>query len=167
MVKCRANKRTIKEHELIDATIEDMDLLFDWVNDKQCRQSAFNSEKIEYEEHKVWFLNKLSDTNCKIYLYLYKNKKIGQVRIDIDKENAIIAYSVQKEFRGQGHGFTIVDLLEKKIIEENDVRIVNLIGNVKKSNLTSRRVFEKLGYDEKDKTDYILYHKKLAYNQRS
>ena len=37
------------------ATPSDIDILFEWVNDKEARQNAFASHIITYEEHTIWF----------------------------------------------------------------------------------------------------------------
>ena len=41
------------------ATIEDMDLLFQWANDPVVRKNSFSTAEISYEEHTKWYHNLL------------------------------------------------------------------------------------------------------------
>lgn len=148
--------------ELVQVSMKDIDLLYEWANDSECRKNAFISKKIEYEEHKKWFLNKLNDENCKIYLYVCNNEAIGQVRIDIHGSNALIDYSIKKEYRGKGHGIKILQLLEEKIILLKSTKIRSLFGEVKNDNLASQKVFIKLGYSCEMKDNYVSYKKILS-----
>jgi spore coat polysaccharide biosynthesis protein SpsF len=147
--------------ELVQVAMKDIDLLFEWANDSECRKNAFNSENIEYEEHKKWFLKKLNDDNCKIYLYVYNKEAIGQVRVDIQGTSAFIDYSIKKEYRGKGHGINILQLLEEKILQLKNSKIRCLVGEVKTDNLASQKVFEKLAYSGEKKDDYVSYKKLL------
>lgn len=155
-------EKNADKFELVEATMEDIDLLFEWSNDSECRKNSFNSEKIEYSEHKKWFLNKMSDANCKIYLYVYNDEKIGQVRLELQESSGLIGYSIKKDYRGQGHGSRILSLLENKLENTDDTKIKYLIGKVKIENLASQKVFEKLDYTSDSKDGYVLYTKTLS-----
>ncbi len=154
--------KNVDKFELVQVSMKDIDLLYEWVNDSECRKNAFNSEKIEYEEHKKWFLKKLNDKNCKIYLYVCNNEAIGQVRIEIQGSSVLIDYSIMKEYRGKGHGINILKLLEEKIQLFKDSKIRCLVGEVKVDNLASQKVFEKLAYSGEMKDDYVSYKKILS-----
>lgn len=148
--------------ELVEAKMDDIDLLLEWSNDSECRKNSFNSEKIEYSEHKKWFLNKMSDKNCKIYLYVYNKEKIGQVRLELQESTGLIGYSIKKQYRGQGHGSKILSLLENKLENTDNTKIKYLAGKVKVENQASQKVFEKLGYTSEIKDGYVLYTKTLS-----
>ena len=62
---------------------DDCDLLYRWANDPKVRKNSFNKEKIDYEEHKKWFENKLNSD--KSYMFILKDEvPLGQIRIDIE-----------------------------------------------------------------------------------
>lgn len=145
--------------ELVEVTVDDIDLLFKWANDSECRRNSFNSEKIIYSEHKKWFNKKIEDNNCKMYLYRYNTEYIGQIRIEIQGVEAFIDYSIKREYRGKGHGIKILELLEKKILELDNIKIDCLVGEVKIDNIASQKVFEKLEYSGEKKQKYISYKK--------
>ena len=59
---------------------------------------------------------------------------VGQVRLEIKNNNAIICYSIDRNFRGRGYGEKILDLLEKEI--KIHMPFINkLIGDVKYENI--------------------------------
>ncbi|WP_371362954.1 hypothetical protein SRRS_39660 [Sporomusa rhizae] len=145
---------------LKEATVENIDLLFIWVNDKSVRESAFNSKVIAYQEHKDWFYKKLNSSNCKIYIGYVNDYPIGQVRIDIEEDIAIIDYSVDRRYRGKGYGVLLLEALANKV-KNFDRKIDKLIGNVKYSNLSSQRTFDKAGYNRQNQKESIFFYKKI------
>ena len=155
-------EKNADKFELLEATMEDIDLLFEWSNESECRKNSFSSEQIEYSEHKKWFLNKMNDENCKIYLYALNNDKIGQVRLELQGSTGLIGYSIKREYRGKGHGCKILSLLESKLENTDGTKIKYLIGKVKIENQASQKVFEKLNYTSDIKDGYILYTKILS-----
>ena len=52
------------------ATIEDMDLLFQWANDSVVRKNSFSTAEISYEEHMKWYHNLLKREDCMQYIYM-------------------------------------------------------------------------------------------------
>lgn len=138
----------------------DCDLLFTWVNDESVRQNAFNTSKISYEEHKKWFKSKLNSNSSIVYICYLEEKPMGQIRIDIEGNAGVISYSIAREFRGKGYG---TEVLKKvvDIIKADNVKVGELIGKVKHSNIPSQRAFEKAGYECLKKHEYIEYYKVL------
>lgn len=136
----------------------DRDLLFQWVNDKQCRANSFHSAAVSYAEHCAWFAEKLNDNMCQMYIYYVDETPMGQIRIDLKNGEGYISYSVANEYRGQGHGFNMLKLVESKL--QNGIS--RLIGFVKYDNIASQRIFSKSNYVEVRKKDYIKYYKEFG-----
>ena len=132
----------------------DCKLLWEWANDPEVRQSAFNSNNIEWEDHQVWFLNKQNETDCIQYIALSKNDvPIGQIRFDIKGSIAEIDYSIGKDFRRMGLG----QMLLKKGIElfcAQQERSITIQGYVKKENAPSSRTFLSAGFIELRENDF-------------
>ena len=137
----------------------DCDLLFRWANDETNRNNSFSKEKIKYVDHRKWFNNKLKDARCHIYILEQNGVEIGQVRLD-GVEEAEIDYFISPAFRGQGLAKRMLLLVEKKVKNSN-FGIKMLVAHVLNYNIPSRKVFHKLGYQEKITALYVEYTKKL------
>ncbi len=136
------------------ATPEDVDLVFEWANDKTVRENSFNSEPIPYEEHAKWFGNKLKDSNCLLFIMETDGIPVGQIRLDITDDLAEISYAIGKEYRNKGYGKKIILLAENYIIS-NTLNITALTAKTKPENGKSKHIFQTLGYKE----EYTEYRK--------
>jgi len=139
---------------------EDLLLIYNWVNDDSCRKNSFKQQKIELEDHIVWYKNILNRQDILLYILYEDYNPLGQIRITIEKGIATISYSLDKNYRGQGYGEAILRMLEIKVIEEK-LPITCLVGKVKYSNIASQKVFEKLGYINIKQKNFIEYTKVL------
>lgn len=137
------------------ASKDDCDLLFNWANDVYSRENSFNSSQINYDEHVIWFDNKLNSNNSNIYIFYYNSFPVGQARIDIENNEGIISYSIDNYYRGQGLSKNMLCLLEKKV----NNKVNKLIAFVKYDNIRSQRKFEQLDYTKLEYKSYIKYYK--------
>ena len=135
----------MRDEELREVSKNDIDLLYEWANDTSVREAFFCSRQITKEEHEKWFQKVLNSDSIFQYLYYRKNIPIGQIRIEIEQESALISYSIAKEYRGQGYGKRMVEMLEKEVIR-NHPKILELQALVKENNIASKKVFEALGF---------------------
>ena len=129
------------------ATGEDIDLLFEWVNDEEVRKVSFSTDMILYSEHKKWFFNLLKSENCKQYIYCVDDEPVGQVRITIDGNKAGISYSICAAKRGNGYCKRMLRLVMLRI-KEDFPQIRTLVAQVKPENRVSSKIFLELGYEE-------------------
>lgn len=136
---------------------EDVDLLFKWANDEVVRKNSFNQNKITYEEHQSWFEEKLNNKKSCIYILLKNKNPIGQIRVDIDKGVGEIDYSIIKNERGNGYGTLLLELLIDKV-EQNDLEIKKIIGEVKKTNKASEMSFLKADFKKIEKIKYNIFY---------
>lgn len=133
---------------LRNALWEDVDLLFSWANDKAVRENSFSQKEISYEEHKKWYENLLKLETKRQYIYMCDNEPVGQVRIEILGDEAVIGYSISPEKRGMGHGKRMIELLTEQIrLDFPEVK--QLTAKVKTDNIASQKVFKEVGYMEK------------------
>lgn len=123
------------------AVKEDCQLLFDWANDSDVRNNAFNSAKISWDNHLNWFLDQLTHSDTQIFILERKGKSIGQIRFDREDDYWKIDYSIDRAYRGMGMGSKIIKLGVEKI--EGRIK-----AWVKKENKVSCIVFEKLGFNK-------------------
>lgn len=146
-----------KAYDLKRAKWTDKELLHEWVNDPQVRESAFNSHSIAKEEHEAWLREKLESDKCDLYIYYKDRQPIGQIRLDYEGNKAVIDYSIDRKYRGQGHGRRMLLLAEEKIAQERK-EIEYFEAEVKCENVASKRKFEQLGYQS---MDIVKYKKRI------
>ena len=144
------------EKYLRKAVWEDIDLLFEWANDKQTRSNAFSPEPIPYETHRVWFANMMKSTDVLQYIYYNNEVPIGQVRLNLSNNRAYLDYSISPMHRGQGHAGSMLKLLED-LLRNNLPHITELKAQIKEDNSASIKVVETLNYQR----TFVEYTKQL------
>lgn len=143
--------------ELRRCSYNDCELLYIWTNDLTVRKNAFNSSPIKYEDHKIWFKSSMENNNRHMFILTENEIDLGQIRIDVEKDTAVISYSVDEKFRGKGIGKYMVNSLLDLIKKEfSYIKIVR--GLVKKENFSSQKVFLNLGFDEIECNGYYEYN---------
>lgn len=130
------------------ATAEDMGLLYDWANDPIVRKNSFNSAFISYETHQKWFRNMMSDESVLQYILMDDETPIGQIRLNVEGEEAEIGYSISEEYRGKGFGRKILQMIVAEV-KENYPEIKRMVAKVKPENVASNKLFVSEGYEEK------------------
>lgn len=134
-------------HYLREIRSEDVDLLYRWVNDPVVRQSAFNTGEISYGDHCNWFTRCLQREDIKIYILVGNGALAGQARLNIEENgDALIDYSIASEYRGQGLGHIVIELLCEKVKYMKNIN--SLVAYVKPENKLSQKVFLKNGFLE-------------------
>ena len=137
-----------------DACFLDSKLLYDWSNDLSIRKNSLNKQPIKWEDHIKWFNSKLENKeDCKTYIFS-QNFPVGVLRLDRISQGFKISFSVDKNFRGKGLGFRMVN----RII--NDFSEFNFYADVVKDNEKSKRIFIKNQFKIlKPNKNYITYQK--------
>ncbi len=146
--------------KLIKITQDHCDLLFKWANDPVVRENSFNPQPINYEDHILWFKDKITSKHSVMYLCLNSIAPVGQIRVDFQELSGVISFSIAREYRGLGYGSMMLKLLVKNM--RNSLQtITDLIGKVKKNNVVSQHAFEKAGFLRIMYPDYIEYKLKI------
>ncbi|MDD2972483.1 MAG: GNAT family N-acetyltransferase [Lachnospiraceae bacterium] len=128
-------------------TREDMDLLYDWANDLSVRANAFSTDPISYENHVAWFQARLEDPDTVMYIFIFDDRPVGQIRLDLEGGEAEIDYSIATPYRGKGYGQKMLALLEV-VVQEFLPQIHTLTARVKLENQPSKHAFLKAGFLE-------------------
>ena len=131
-----------------NAGLKDEAFLLEWANDQTTRQNGFSFEKISVETHRNWFRSRLSNLE-RFRFYIVETEDglpIGQVRFE--RQGAVweIHYSLALVFRKRGLGRCLLNTAMQKLRDEHVKALI--FGRVKEGNLSSRKVFESLGFDE-------------------
>jgi RimJ/RimL family protein N-acetyltransferase len=125
---------------------QDSKLYWEWANDAKVRKNAFNEDFIEWEEHKKWFETNLSNSNVILLIIERDSVPIGQVRFNKEGANFKIDYSLAKQFRGKN---LAIPMLNEAIDYLKTIEASILIAEVKKNNIASIKVFERIGFLKK------------------
>ncbi|HNP77306.1 MAG TPA: UDP-2,4-diacetamido-2,4,6-trideoxy-beta-L-altropyranose hydrolase [Cyclobacteriaceae bacterium] len=133
--------------------LEDEKLLFEWANDPEIRNQSYNQAPINWPTHQEWLRKKLADKNSYFYIIQTDGIPVGQVRLEIANQVAIVSYSIDKAFRGQGLGRSLLSMALKEF-KKKMVHPILIVGYVKFSNEVSCRIFDSLGFKQTPTTDY-------------
>ncbi|KAF5056949.1 hypothetical protein DSECCO2_361990 [anaerobic digester metagenome] len=115
-------------------------------NEHYIRGISLNSKEIEFNEHEIWFKNKLSDDNCLFLVAKVNGNFVGQIRFDIDDDTAVVSISLVKTYRGMGMGLNIIKTA-LKILKTEKKNVKSVIANVKSDNVSSKRFFLKVNFN--------------------
>lgn len=141
---------------LREANLQDMDLIYEWANDPVVRINSFNSEPIPYETHVKWYSRIISDESILQFILMNDDTPVGQIRLNINSDEAEIGYSIASAYRGKGYGHKVLQLVAEKMkADYPDIRY--LVAKVKPENIASKRLFEHEGYE----TKYTCYKMQL------
>ena len=94
------------------AEAQDIKNIYDLSNENKVRQNSFNTDKIKFEDHKIWFKTKIEDSDNLFLVAEIDNNFAGQVRFDFEGDNVIVSISINKKYRGLGLG---INILKKSI----------------------------------------------------
>jgi RimJ/RimL family protein N-acetyltransferase len=142
------NQKVVKNVKLRKTTLSDAKLLFDWVNEYSVRNNAINTNQITWIDHLAWLQKKLASKITFLFIAEINDIPIGQIRFDLIDNKYIIDYSIARNERGKGYGLLIV----KEAINEmkqHKQHACTFLAWVKSENAASRRVFEKLGFNNR------------------
>jgi len=129
----------------------DCKLLWNWASDPGTRAVSFSSAPISWEDHVRWFNSKLHNENCRMYVVTMNDgTPLGQIRYDIEQENAVISISIDSKFRNKGYGFILIRKTSQRLFNESNVGRVH--AYVKQDNDSSASVFTKAGFKKMELT---------------
>lgn len=125
------------------ANSNDVELVFNWSNDKLVRSQSFNSNEINYKEHKQWFANRLKNINSFLLINQLENEPIGLVRFEIEETNTIVGLLLDEKYRGKGLSHLMLIKSCGKYFESFKMPI---LAYIKTTNVASVKAFEKAGF---------------------
>ncbi len=126
---------------------EDMELLFAWTNDPAVRRNSFQTDLIPLADHQRWFGKKILSDCVAFYIMEVDGIPAGQVRYEVEGEEALTNYSVAKEYRGRGFGAAMIVLAQERLLADFP-GVKKITALVKSQNQASANIFRRLGYYE-------------------
>ena len=136
-----------------------MENVFKLSNDDLVRQNSIHEEKINWENHVVWFKNKISSPESIFYVAQEDDDFIGYCRLDNEDDFWIVTIHIMPQMRNKAYGKTIL----KHVCKLNEDK--KIISYIKEKNIASYKMFLKCNFKllELEKINGIFYHK-LQYN---
>ena len=123
----------------------DFKILWEWANDPLVRLSSFEADSIPWEDHLDWCNRKMADTSCYFYLVSFQSgEPIGQVRFDIENQEAIISIGLALSLRGRGLGLAVLLTATALFFENSNAKKIHAF--IKRTNHASMRLFELAGF---------------------
>ena len=147
------------EIKIRPAKAEDIKKVFDLSNDPEVRAHSIRTKPISWQEHQLWFTDRIAKTAEPFYIVEDPNGSfIAQVRLG-PLSDPVISLSISKSFRGQGLAAEIIKQCSQKC------RYRRIYAVIKKGNLASLKAFQKAGYKPfKEDAEYqTLIYKKPVY----
>ena len=136
------------------ATDDHLVFLWNLRNEYTTNKYSINPGKISFLDHKKWF----SRNKKKILILKNNNEPIGQIRLEKDKNNVLIDYAVEKNYRNRGYGLMLIkDCLENKGKDKIFKAVVH------KKNIASINIFKKLNFkieEYLENKNFYLFFKK-------
>ena len=128
------------------ANTNDRDLLLEWANDPQVRQSSFGIEAVTNAEHDKWFQSRLNDANTRLWLFESGGVNCGMTRLERHGDDATISYLLAASFRGKG---LAVEMLRIALNEIKKIwPSINVVAWSKPENHASIRSLESVGFQK-------------------
>lgn len=126
----------------------DIRQVYEWQCEPETRRYALNQATPNWEDHKHWMTNKLSDSNDVFYILELNEKQqskavisVGGVRLDYTANNTYtISIFIAPEYFGRG----IAKFALKQIDIQHPFVTINAV--VLKDNIASQRLFSQAGY---------------------
>ena len=127
------------------ATGADVDRVYQWRNSPEVRRFSGQSDVIALEAHRQWFHETLERPDRDLLIGEAGGQPIGVVRFDIDSTRALVSIYLTPMQLGHGWGAWLLRDAEQWLrttrpeIQAIDARVLD-------ANVTSRRMFDSLGY---------------------
>lgn len=127
---------------------EDVNILYEWANDPITRKNSYSEERIEYITHVNWFNSCMDNPNCIQLILEVDESRVGQARLDINAEEAMLSYSIAPSCRLMGYGKILINEVARWI---NDYmpNIKVILADTKSDNIASQEVLRKSGFVER------------------
>ena len=139
------------------ATLSDSQMLFNWRNDPLTRSMSRNNNQIHFFDHEEWLKDSLSNRDKVIYIVEIDYQPIGVVRFDkLDEYKYEVNIDINSEFRGNNYGFKVTAMGINQIQKDRGAK--EIFSTVKKVNLPSLKLFERLGFQRKNSDETYNYY---------
>ena len=132
---------------------EDQDMLFDWQNIKDIRKYCNNSKIPSYEEHLLWFKNRIEQTHNPFWIiYDCDNNPVGAINLVYNYLNDYydLGWYIIPDRQSKGLGTQALKIITSL------VRPIKLHAFVKPDNVLSQKALQKAAFEMIDNQNYLF-----------
>lgn len=126
------------------AQMGDCDLLWEWANDPVVRAASFSPDPIRWEDHVAWLTARLADPNHIFYLAFVGNMLIGQIRYQLDGQDAVVSVSLAAQWRSSGYGSEVIRQASHQVLETTEAN--RIVAYIRPENVASVQAFAGAGF---------------------
>lgn len=116
---------------------------FDWSNDPEARRASFSSDPIPWNDHQLWYQQRLADAGVLMYVAESEGAPVGQLRYDLRGREATVSVSVDAGQRGRGLGAQVLALGNDRL---RSFAVDCVHAYIRTGNEASLRAFLKNGF---------------------
>lgn len=135
----------VKAATLRLAESQDRDFLLALRNDPDVRRWFYNSAPISASRHQVWFHERMSSSDCRVYIQECGGKPIGYVRFELlTGGDWQVSIAISPEYQGNGYGrLALREALDRCFTELPCDRVV---AEVLGANRAALALFQAVGF---------------------
>lgn len=152
--------------ELRTITSSDLNILYEWRNNKHIISLSASQNPVTFIEHSEWFNNIISGTTTKIFIILNDRVPIGQIRFDKieDEDNSceVSIYLIPGQEK-KGIGSKALKQGIKLILQFWNIDRIN--AWVRQDNEQSQFFFKKNNFVEEGKNEKLILFTYYSYNK--
>lgn len=140
---------------------KDFDVLYSWINDEEVIKNSRYQKRKTINKFKIWMNEMINDNDSYMFILEVDNIPMGQINFAIEDDEAVLTYSIDKNYRGKGYGKQLVSYVEEFIAKEQ-LECNKISAYINSGNIASIKVFEYLNYKyEIDESDYKKMYKNI------
>lgn len=125
--------------------IEDAELIFKWRNDDWIISKGSQNRRVTWEEHSAWFSNLLQNPSSAMFIIMFGDDAIGQVRFISVNGIAEVSVYLLQAYTGRGYGAQILQKACQAAFENLDINCI--VAYILVGNTQSKKVFEKANFN--------------------
>ena len=156
----------MKNIDLRMVQIEDAELIFKWRNDDWIISKGSQNRRVTWEEHNAWFSNLLQSPDSAMFIIMFGDDAIGQVRFISVNGIAEVSIYLLQAYTGRGYGAQILRKACQAAFDNLDIK--GIVAYILVGNSQSKKVFEKAnfnlltfsqkaGFQIKDRQNHEIY----------
>lgn len=122
-------------------------ILHKWHNLKSVLKNSLKDKKVNIIEHNKWFSKQLLSKNIIKVIYIGK-KPVGVIRLEKKNSFHLISYMIAPKYRKKGIAYKAIKQLISNLKKK---KIKKIVAIVKKNNIPSLKIFDKLEFKKTSK----------------